>query len=196
MLAPKDEVDRKLPGVGAVRGYTGSSDPVYPHSRFSANSRLGGVMRTFHASSKYGVAILFVLSSSLFAAAPGHLAARCRSDVAQTQPAQPNKGQTGAPSGSPAGSHRTKKNGRLHLQGVLVEGGAECQRFRASNNKFYTLTGDLREFRTGDRVEITGKIPQVSHCMQDTTIQVLTIRRAKSPGSSANHKPKSPGAPN
>jgi hypothetical protein len=69
--------------------------------------------------------------------------------------------------------------GIVHLRGRLVEGGAECQRFRASDNRFFTLTGDLRGFRTGDNVEITGKIATVSHCMQDTTIQVLTIRKLK-----------------
>src|SRR5260370_6546092 len=77
-------------------------------------------------------------------------------------------------SGSRDGSQKTD---RVHLQGVLVEGGAECQRFRASDNRYYTLEGDLRGFRTGDNVEITGTVPQVTHCMQDTTIHVETISR-------------------
>jgi uncharacterized protein DUF5818 len=79
--------------------------------------------------------------------------------------------------GSSQGS--TKKNERLHLQGVLVEGGAECQRFRADNGTLYTLEGDLHGFRTGDRVKITGVIPEVSHCMQDTPLRVISIERAK-----------------
>src|SRR5262249_61515889 len=71
----------------------------------------------------------------------------------------------------------TQQQDRVHLLGALVEGGAECQRFRSSDNKYYTLDGDLRGFRTGDRVEITGTLPPASHCMQDTTIHVETIRR-------------------
>ncbi len=108
--------------------------------------------------------------------------------AAQTKPSEASQGKPSASSGSPS-----KKKGILHLRGTLVAGGAECQRFRASNDKFYTLVGDLRGFRTGDEVEITGKIPRASHCMQDTTIQVQTIRRAKPPDSPANHKPNSPG---
>jgi hypothetical protein len=72
-----------------------------------------------------------------------------------------------------------KKDERLHLQGVLVEGGAECQRFRADNGTFYTLEGDLHGLHTGDRVKITGVIPQVSHCMQDTPLRVISIERSK-----------------
>ncbi len=108
--------------------------------------------------------------------------------AAQTKPSEASQGKPSGSSGSPS-----KKKGILHLRGTLVEGGAECQRFRASNHKFYTLAGDLRGFRTGDEVEIAGKIPRASHCMQDTTIEVQTIRRAKPPDSPANHKPKSPG---
>ena len=107
----------------------------------------------------------------------------------QTKHPEASQGKPSASSGSPS-----KKKGVLHLRGTLVAGGAECQRFRASNDKFYTLVGDLRGFRTGDEVEITGKIPRASHCMQDATIQVQTIRRAKPPDSPAKHKPKSPGA--
>jgi hypothetical protein len=73
---------------------------------------------------------------------------------------------------------------RVRLYGELVEGGAECQRFRAVDRSYYTLEGDLRGFRTGDTVEITGIIPRASHCMQDTPVRVETIRKAKPPGSS------------
>ncbi len=110
-------------------------------------------------------------------------------DAAETQLSRTIQEKPGAAAGSPS-----EKKGLLHLRGTLVEGGAECQRFRASNNKFYTLAGNLRGFRTGDTVEITGKIPRASHCMQDTTIEIQTIRRAKPPAPPAAHKPKSPGA--
>ena len=111
-------------------------------------------------------------------------------DITQTKPSESSQGKPRVSRDS-----QSKKKGILHLRGTLVEGGAECQRFRASNNKFYTLTGDLRGFRTGDAVEITGKIPRASHCMQDTPIQVQTIRRV-SPQWSNDRKAKKPAAPN
>jgi hypothetical protein len=67
----------------------------------------------------------------------------------------------------------------LRITGTLVEGGAECQRFRADSGKFYTLEGDLRGFRTGDRVKIVATISQASHCMQDTPLRVVSIEPAK-----------------
>lgn len=68
-------------------------------------------------------------------------------------------------------------NGELRLLGELVEGGTECQRFRTSDNKFYTLQGDLKRFHTGDHVEITAVLAEVSFCMQDKTLLVKTIRK-------------------
>src|SRR6516165_108864 len=72
-----------------------------------------------------------------------------------------------------------EKKDSVHLVGVLVEGGAECQRFRASDGKYYTLEGDLRGFRNGDAVEITGVVLLRSHCGQDTPVGIETIRRAE-----------------
>jgi len=92
----------------------------------------------------------------------------------KTQSSQPGQGKPRASNGSQSRNTDTE-----HWRGTLVEGGAECQRFRASDNKFYTLSGNLRGFHTGDEVEITGTTPPVSHCMQDITIQVQTIQRAK-----------------
>jgi hypothetical protein len=101
----------------------------------------------------------------------------------QQTPSAKGKCKPGAGERSPQKS--TKKDDRLDLQGVLVEGGAECQRFRADNGTFYTLEGDVHGFRTGDRVKITGVIPQVSHCMQDAPLRVISIERAKSPSGGA-----------
>jgi len=137
---------------------------------------------------RWGLAlVVFLVSAVASPAAPvglRHLSA----DAAETLPSQASQGKPRASPGSAA-----EKKGLLHLRGTLVEGGAECQRFRATNNKFYTLAGNLRGFRTGDTVEITGKIPKASHCMQDTTIEIQTIRRAKPANPPATHKPKNPG---
>jgi len=82
---------------------------------------------------------------------------------------------------SPAGPSPPQASGRVHLLGQLVEGGAECQRLRTFDQQHYTLTGDLRGFRSGDTVEITGTIPAASHCMQDTPVQVETISAYRTP---------------
>jgi hypothetical protein len=103
----------------------------------------------------------------------------------QVQETPPVKGKCKLGVGARCPRKSRKKDDRLHLQGVLVEGGAECQRFRADNGTFFTLEGDLHGFRTGDRVEITGVIPQLSHCMQDTPLRVISIERAKPPAGGA-----------
>lgn len=63
--------------------------------------------------------------------------------------------------------------------GKLTNEGAECQAMRGDDEKLYTLTGDLKGFRTGDRVKVTGSIAEVSTCMQGTTLVVEKIERAK-----------------
>ena len=107
-----------------------------------------------------------------------------RSSLARAGAIAPHKSSAKLQQGatSPATASQDKPQ-VLHLQGVLVEGGAECPRFRASDNTYYTLEGDLHGFHIGDAVEITGVVPRVSHCMQDTPLQIQTIRAAgaKSP---------------
>jgi hypothetical protein len=50
---------------------------------------------------------------------------------------------------------------------------------RGDDGKLYTLTGDLKGFRTGDRVKVTGRIAEISNCMQGTTLSVEKIERPK-----------------
>ena len=113
---------------------------------------------------------------------------------AGNQSSKPSQGKaTRSPraKASPRGSN----DGHVRLTGKLVKGGAECQRFLTFDNKYYTLEGNLRGFRTGDTVEITGKIPQASHCMQDTPVRVETIQLAKPSVPQSNHKTQVPGSP-
>jgi hypothetical protein len=149
---------------------------------FQADNRLATkFVMAFPILRKHGLArAVFFLAVFLFGSVPIGLGNGSGSSPQgqQTPPAK-GKSRLGADAHSPQKS--TKKDDRLHLQGVLVEGGAECQRFRAENGSFYTLEGDLHGFRTGDRVKITGVIPQVSHCMQDTPLRVISIERAKPP---------------
>lgn len=67
----------------------------------------------------------------------------------------------------------------LTVTGRLTNEGVECQAMRGDDGKLYTLTGDLKGFRTGDRVRITGRIAEASFCMQGATLGVEKIERAK-----------------
>lgn len=62
--------------------------------------------------------------------------------------------------------------------GVLTDEGVECQAMRADDGTLYTLTGKLKNFKTGDRVEVVGAIAEFSICQQGTTIEVHRIKKA------------------
>ncbi len=66
----------------------------------------------------------------------------------------------------------------MNVTGKLTNDGVECQAMRSDDGKLYTLIGDLKGFRNGDRVKVTGSIAEVSFCMQGTTIKVEKIERA------------------
>ena len=68
--------------------------------------------------------------------------------------------------------------GRLVVAGTLTREGAECQAMRGDDGKLYTLAGEFRGFRPGDRVRVEGRVAEVSTCMQGTTIEVSRIEDA------------------
>ena len=65
----------------------------------------------------------------------------------------------------------------LKVQGALTADGVECPALRADNGDLYTLLGDLKGFRSGDRVSVEGTRVEISYCMQGTTLQVTHIDR-------------------
>ncbi len=68
----------------------------------------------------------------------------------------------------------------LTLTGSLTGEGIDCQAFRAEKGELYVLTGDLRGFKTGDRVTLTASVVEGGPCQgQGKTLQVKTIQRAK-----------------
>jgi uncharacterized protein YciI len=67
----------------------------------------------------------------------------------------------------------------ITVTGKLTNEGVECKAMRGDDGKLYTLTGDLKGFRTGDRVKVTGRIAEMSTCMQGTTLGVEKIEPAK-----------------
>jgi len=75
---------------------------------------------------------------------------------------------------------REGEQGMVTITGRLTDEGVECQALRGDDGKLYTLTGDLGDFKAGDRVRVTGKVAEVSFCMQGTTLAVATIEKAPS----------------
>ncbi len=68
----------------------------------------------------------------------------------------------------------------LTLAGSLTGEGVECQAFRSEKGELYTLTGDLKGFKTGDRVSLTASLVEGGPCQeQGKTLQVKTIKRLR-----------------
>lgn len=89
----------------------------------------------------------------------------------------PGPDAAGASAGSQSSTRR--RGGRVTLTGRLTGEGVECQAFRSDAGKLYTLTGDLRGFKAGDRVRVVGRVAEVSTCMQGATLAVESVRRAR-----------------
>ena len=60
----------------------------------------------------------------------------------------------------------THESTMASLTGVLIEGGVECQLFQANDGTQYTLMGDLKGLKSGDKVQLSGEEVEVSFCMQ------------------------------
>ena len=73
----------------------------------------------------------------------------------------------------------SRQSQSITVTGKLTNEGVECKAMRGDDGKLYTLTGDLKGFRTGDRVKVTGRVAEMSTCMQGTTLGVEKIERAK-----------------
>lgn len=69
----------------------------------------------------------------------------------------------------------------LELTGTLIPGGVECQLFQTESGERFTLIGDLKDFKNGDRVWLTGDIVPFSHCMQDITLEIKSVNAANAP---------------
>lgn len=63
----------------------------------------------------------------------------------------------------------------VHMRGTLNAEGKKCQGFRNLRGDLWVLTGDLKSFKTGDKVEIEGIALDKSDCGQQT-VQVNTIQ--------------------
>ncbi len=95
------------------------------------------------------------------------------------RPSPPKAATPEAPRSSPPDPPDARKERRptVRIEGKLTAEGAECQAMRSKAGKLYTLTGDLKGFKTGDRVWVEGEAVQFSFCMQGKTLKVVDIGR-------------------
>jgi hypothetical protein len=76
-------------------------------------------------------------------------------------------------------------DGQLLLEGELTDEGVECQVFRGDDGELYTLTGDVGDFTTGDRVRIVATPVDVSTCQQGQTVEIVEIGLIEEDGEGA-----------
>jgi hypothetical protein len=72
-------------------------------------------------------------------------------------------------------AHKSTHRPTIRVTGTITNEGAECPALRADTGKLYTLAGGTGGFQPGDRVQVIGKVAQVSFCMQGTTIEVRRV---------------------
>ena len=68
---------------------------------------------------------------------------------------------------------------RMQVTGTLTREGVECPVLRTAKGAVFTLAGDLKGFKTGERVTVTGTLAEASICQQGMTIDVREIGRPK-----------------
>jgi hypothetical protein len=78
---------------------------------------------------------------------------------------------------APREGSRSPDSTVVKVQGELTTAGVECPAMRADNGSVYTLLGDLKGFKVGDRVIVEGTPVEISFCMQGTTLKVTQITR-------------------
>lgn len=69
--------------------------------------------------------------------------------------------------------------GTVTVRGRLTNEGVSCPALRDEHGVLYTLAGDVRDFRAGDRVCVRGEVAETSICQQGTTLTVEWIAPAR-----------------
>ena len=77
-----------------------------------------------------------------------------------------------------AGDDAEARDATTRITGTLTDEGVECQALRTAGGELYTLAGYVDGYEPGDRVTVTGRIPEISFCMQGTTLTVESIEAA------------------
>lgn len=76
-------------------------------------------------------------------------------------------------------SRRAARAERVAVTGTITRRGAECPIMRGDDGRNYALAGDLEGFGPGDRVNVEGRLAEVSTCMEGTTIDIRGISEAE-----------------
>lgn len=63
----------------------------------------------------------------------------------------------------------------IEMTGTITRQGVECPTMRGDDGRTYSLLGDIRGFRPGDRVSISGRVAEMSFCQQGTAVEVRRI---------------------
>lgn len=63
------------------------------------------------------------------------------------------------------------------VTGVLTGEGVECPALRADDGQIYALLGDIGQLSQGQRLKVTGRVAEMSFCMQGTPLEVVSIER-------------------
>jgi len=68
------------------------------------------------------------------------------------------------------------QTGNVTITGIVTNEGVECPAIRGDDGKLYTITGPARDkLRPGMRVRISGKVAEMSTCMQGITISAKDV---------------------
>ncbi|HVT16727.1 MAG TPA: hypothetical protein VHQ90_11190 [Thermoanaerobaculia bacterium] len=86
---------------------------------------------------------------------------------------------TGGKASPGAGAKGGMQVRMYHMTGSLIADGKKCQAFRNLKGQVFTLVGDLKGFKTGDKVTLEGVSAEGSPCQQAPTVQVNSIERAQ-----------------
>lgn len=79
--------------------------------------------------------------------------------------------------GAPTAPDSPANDGTARVQGRLTAEGVECPALRSDDGTLYTLLGDLKGLKTGDRVAVEGTRVEISFCMQGITLQIKRLDR-------------------
>ncbi|MFQ5817272.1 MAG: DUF5818 domain-containing protein [Terriglobia bacterium] len=77
----------------------------------------------------------------------------------------------------PPASSQPAPGKTVTVKGRLTHEGVECPALRSTDGALYTLVGDLKGFKVGDTVCVSGTVAEVSFCMQGITLALKRISR-------------------
>lgn len=87
----------------------------------------------------------------------------------------------------------TGPEGTVLREGWITDEGMACTTFRGDGGELYTLSGDTRTVKVGDRVLVEATLAESSDCPRGTPLRVVRITR-RGDTSAARPSPEPPGS--